>query len=192
MHFFQNWYNIEMQNLIYFVAGAFGAFCKDVFQDNKLVLPRIEKGEFFLGFVGPAILGGLAGIYTDNSIVTAIFSGFTGANLIPSLVNKTEAKETETESTIEGIIRMICKEEQVDPDLAIRVAKCESSLNPKARNINSPTSIDRGLFQINNYYHPEVTDTQADDPIFATRFFCKAFLNGNLDWWKASKTCWDK
>lgn len=181
-----------MQNLIYFLAGGFGAFCKDVFQDNKLVLPRIEKGEFFLGFIGPAILGGLAGIYTDNSVVTALFSGFTGATLIPSLVKTVTAQNDETQSTMEQIIRMVCREQQVDPDLAVAVAKCESALNPKARNINSPTSIDRGLYQINNFYHPEVTDAQADDPIFATTFFCKAFLNGNLEWWKASKKCWDQ
>lgn len=181
-----------MENLIYFTAGAVGALCKDVFQDNKLVLPRIKDGEFFLGFLGGMVIGGLAGIYTDHSFITALFSGFTGASILPTLATQALAKGTETKTTIEGIIRMICKEEQVDPDLAIRVAKCESSLNPKARNINSPTSIDRGLFQINSFYHPDVTDAQADDPIFATRFFCKAFLNGNLDWWKASKTCWDK
>ena len=181
-----------MQNAIYFLGGAIGAFCKDIFQDNKVVLPRIKDGEFFFGFLGGTILGGIAGIYTDNSFYTALASGFAGTHVIPSLVNVLVPKETQAQGTMESIIKMVCEEEKVDPDLAIRVAKCESSLNPKARNINSPTSIDRGLFQINNYYHPEVTDAQADDPIFATRFFCKAFLNGNLDWWKASKTCWDK
>jgi hypothetical protein len=181
-----------MENLIYFSAGAVGAFCKDVFQDNKLVLPRIKDGEFFLGFIGGMVIGGLAGIYTDHSFITALFSGFTGASILPSLTAQAVVKISEPDQAIEAIIKMVCKEEMVDPDLAIRVAKCESNLDPRARNINSPTSIDRGLYQINNFYHPSVTDEQADDPIFATRFFCKAFKNGHLDWWKASKKCWDK
>ena len=181
-----------MENAIFFAGGAIGAFCKDVFKDNKLIMPRYENGEFFLGFIGGMILGGLAGIFTDHSFVTALMSGFTGANLIQTLVQSAEAKASETEMTIEAIIKMVCKEEQVDPELALRVAKCESNLNPKAININSTGTKDRGLFQINDYWHKEVTDEQAFDPIFSTRFFCKAFLNGNLEWWKASKTCWDK
>lgn len=181
-----------MNNLIYFIAGGIGALCKDIFKDNKLVLPSLKGGELTLGFIGGVIIGGLAGIVTDNHWLTALMSGFTGSAILSNLPAVASIVRTEQTLSIEEIIKMVAIEESVDPDLALRVAKCESSLNPKARNINSPTSIDRGLFQINNFYHPQVTDEQADDPIFATRFFCKAFKNGNLNWWKASKACWDK
>jgi hypothetical protein len=85
----------------------------------------------------------------------------------------------------------VAKDEGVDPDLALRVAKCESGFKINATNTNTDGSIDRGLFQINSKYHPEVTADQAFDLEFSTRFFCKAFKSGNLSWWNASKSCWN-
>jgi hypothetical protein len=94
---------------------------------------------------------------------------------------------------MEQIIRWVAKEEGVDPDLAVRVARCENPrLDPKAVNINKDGSRDRGLFQINSKWHPEVTDEQAFDPVFSTRFFCKAVKEGHLDWWNATRHCWEK
>ncbi|MFV2021941.1 transglycosylase SLT domain-containing protein [Micromonospora sp. LOL_023] len=52
---------------------------------------------------------------------------------------------------------------------AVAVAMAESSCNPAAMGTNGPTagcpagSRDRGLWQINNCYHPSVTDTCAYD-----------------------------
>ena len=45
--------------------------------------------------------------------------------------------------------------------VAIAVAMAESSCNPHAVNINSDGSRDRGLWQMNSVYHPEVSDTCA-------------------------------
>ncbi len=92
--------------------------------------------------------------------------------------------------TVEEQIRDIARAEGVDPDLAVAIAKCESSLNSKAVLVNDTGTRDRGLFQINNYYHPEVTDEQAFDIAFSTRFFCKAYKEGNISWWNASRKCW--
>jgi len=53
--------------------------------------------------------------------------------------------------------------------LAIAVGLAESGGNPTARNLNPPTpgcphgSTDRGAWQLNNCYHPEVSDACADD-----------------------------
>jgi len=93
--------------------------------------------------------------------------------------------------TIEEIIRIIAKEESVDPDLAVRVAKCESGLNPAATNTNLNGTIDRGLYQWNTKWHPEISDEVAFDAEKATRAFCKAFKEGHLDWWNATKECWE-
>ena len=49
-----------------------------------------------------------------------------------------------------------------------------------------------GQCQINDKWHPEVSDNQAYDIIESTKFFCKAFKEGNLYWWDASKKCWNK
>jgi hypothetical protein len=46
---------------------------------------------------------------------------------------------------------------------AVAVALAESSGDCNARYVNSPDSIDRGLWQINNYYHPDCSDSCAYD-----------------------------
>lgn len=48
---------------------------------------------------------------------------------------------------------------------AVAVALAESSCNPSATNVqnNTPPSRDRGLWQINDYWHPEVDDACAYD-----------------------------
>jgi len=181
-----------MENIyLLFVAGAIGAFIKEIIDDNCIKLPTLKDGIVNLGFIGGLIIGAFAGYAIDGSYLTAAMGGFSGTAVIQALAktNNTE-KKSETE-TIEQTIRRIAKEETVDPDLAVRIAKCESSLNPKRTNVNAPDSIDRGIFQINSKWHPEVTEAQAFDVEFSTRFFCKAFKSGNLSWWNASKKCWD-
>lgn len=92
---------------------------------------------------------------------------------------------------MEDTIRRVAQEEGVDPNLAVRVAKCESGLDPTAKNKNKGGSEDRGLFQWNNYYHKGISNECAYDPECATRKFCKAVKNGHLDWWSATKKCWN-
>lgn len=103
-----------------------------------------------------------------------------------------EEKPESTNLTTEETIRKIAKEEGVDPELAVKVARCESSLNPTALNMNATGSRDRGIFQINDKWHPEVTDDEAFNVEFSTKFFCTAMKGGNLSWWNASRTCWEK
>ena len=184
------------------LAGAAGALCKDIFKDNEIEMPRWNNGKLGLGFLGGMLIGGATSIYTDGSLLSAFTAGFTGLAMLQALIDgkstviasTAESKEEEkkTVSTdIEALIRKIAKEEGVDEDLAVRVARAESALNPKARCVNGKGSIDRGLYQINSFYHPEVTDEEADDPEFAIRFFCQAVKDGNLSWWNASKAKWD-
>lgn len=45
--------------------------------------------------------------------------------------------------------------------VAIAVAMAESSCTPRARNVNDGGSVDRGLWQLNSYYHSEVSDACA-------------------------------
>lgn len=49
---------------------------------------------------------------------------------------------------------------------AVAIALAESGGNPSAVNTagNQPPSRDRGLWQINSFWHPEVTDAQAFNP----------------------------
>ena len=78
-------------------------------------------------------------------------------------------------------------------DLLCDIAKCESGFKPNARLENSPKSIDRGLFQWNSYWHPQITDEIAYDPEKNTRLACQALLEGKaVTYWNASKHCWNK
>lgn len=52
---------------------------------------------------------------------------------------------------------------------AVAVALAESGGNTTARNRNSDGSVDRGLWQINSKWHPEVSDAQADNPATAAQ-----------------------
>lgn len=92
------------------------------------------------------------------------------------------------------IITAVCTAQGIEPLLGVSVATCESVLNPDATLYNSPSdSTDRGLFQWNNKYHPEITDVMAFSPAQATKLFCDAVKAGNLhNYWSASQPCWKK
>jgi len=94
--------------------------------------------------------------------------------------------------TAEQVIREVAIEEGVDADLAVRVAKAESGLQPTAYNLDKGDSMDRGIFQWNSKYHPEITDECAFNVECAARAFCKAVNEGHLSWWNASKEKWEK
>jgi len=181
-----------MEPTIYiFLAGLVGGLVKEIFDDNTLTLPKRIDGQLLLGSIGSLLIGGVAGYLVDGNLITAFLAGYAGKSIIESLaIGKNSQKEI-NQTTILETIRYVAKQEMVDPELCIRVARCESGLNPTARNTNAGGSVDRGLFQINDKYHPEVTDAQADDVVCSTKFFCQAFKNKNLSWWSASKKCWD-
>lgn len=181
-----------MSILIFFLAGALGALIKDIVEEGEIVLPKKTDGRLSLGFLGGMAIGGIAGYLVDQNPITAFLTGYAGTSVIENMMLKKNGIEVPYQDLNEMLIRKIAKEELVDPDLAVRVAKCESNLNHNAVNINKDNSQDRGLFQINSKWHPKVSDDDAFDPTFSAKFFCKAFKNGNLSWWNATKKCWDK
>lgn len=126
---------------------------------------------------------------TVGTILTAIVLFYFGKKEVIDKIKAKRLPEAKTE-TVEQILRRIAKEEGVDPDLALRVAKCESGLDPGAKHVNSTGSIDRGLFQWNDHYHPEISSETAFDVERSTRAFCHAFKAGHLSWWNATKKCW--
>ena len=172
--------------------GAVGALCRDVVEDGALQLPSLKDKKLYLGIIGSMFLGIVVGYFVDTSPLTAFFSGYAGYSAFDSILSKVAQGASVPVKGVEQVIRSVAALEQVDGDLAVRVAQCESGLNPNAVNVNADGSIDRGLFQINNRYHPDTTEIQAFDPEYSTHFFCQAFKNGHLDWWNATKQCWNK
>lgn len=77
---------------------------------------------------------------------------------------------------------------EIEPELAdvlIRLANCESSLNPYAVGDHGHS---HGLYQIFLRWHPDVTLDQARDIDFATRWTAKKIRQGHGRIW----TCWAK
>lgn len=130
-------------------------------------------------------IDGLVGLL----LTSIVFFYFGDRTIIAPLIEK--AVEKKEALPVEQIIRDEAVKQGVDPDLAVRVARCESALDPTAVHINKDGSKDRGVFQWNDKFHPEINNDYAFNPKLATREFCKAFKNGNLSWWNATKACWN-
>lgn len=64
------------------------------------------------------------------------------------------------------------------------VISCESQYNPLAVGDGGHS---RGLVQIYDNYHPDITHAQAFDPEFAVGFLAKEIKNGNGDMWTCAR-----
>ena len=84
---------LQPDYLSLFICGAIGAITKDVLKDNKIKLPEFKAGELYLGCIGGMILGAIAGYLVDNDPVTAFLGGYSGKQIIESLVNNRERRE---------------------------------------------------------------------------------------------------
>lgn len=76
---------------------------------------------------------------------------------------------------------------EIEPELGntlIRLAHCESTLNPDAVGDEGNSY---GLFQIFLKWHPDVTQEQAQNIEFATKWTANKIRQGQGDLW----TCWD-
>lgn len=71
----------------------------------------------------------------------------------------------------------------------LELSYCESRLGEIQINDkgNTPPSRDRGLFQINDYWHKDITDAQAFDLEFATKWTIKMINNGYQKRWACDK-----
>jgi hypothetical protein len=65
--------------------------------------------------------------------------------------------------------------------ISVAVALAESGGWTRARHINTDCSVDRGLWQINSYWHREVSDRQAFKPRRAARAAYRISAGGS-DW----------
>ena len=84
----------------------------------------------------------------------------------------------------EEIIRQIAQEHNFQwPDYLIRLADCESKLNQFALNNNGIHGIDRGIFQINDRYQPQISNECAFDIRCATEFTMEKINQGFQELW---------
>jgi hypothetical protein len=179
------------------ILGSLGGLIIGAFVG--IALDGSPVNAFAAGFAGIAILQSMIdGKDLNKTIIKRITEENTEENKEKETIKEKEiikeekkTEEAKTENEIIDLIKKTAKKYNIDEELAVRVAKCESGLNPKAININAPDSIDRGLYQINSKWHPEVTEEQAFNIQFSINFFCEAVKNGYIRWWKASQKCWE-
>ncbi len=91
-----------------------------------------------------------------------------------------------TPKTIEEMIRFKAHSNNLDEEKIIFIARCESQIEPRSigdghltcsRTGNSVSS--RGIWQINNCAHPEISDEQAFDPEMSTDWAMEVFKKGD-------------
>lgn len=86
--------------------------------------------------------------------------------------------------TVKEQIRKIAREENFEwTDYLLRLGCCESSLKQNARNDNGYYKMDRGVFQINSFFHPEVSDECADNILCATKWTMWMINSGRQHEW---------
>ena len=94
--------------------------------------------------------------------------------------------EDKTILSVADQITIIAKEESFDDaDYLLDLAWCESRHKPDVLQytLNSPVSADRGLFQINDYWHREVTTKCALNIDCATRWTINQLKKGKHHEW---------
>ena len=96
--------------------------------------------------------------------------------------------QPEKSLSVSDRIRQVAKEEGYPhPDKLIKLAKCESGLNPKAKLVNRRER-SYGVFQINLKAHRHITYEQATDVEWATRWSIKQIrIRGFRDWKNCSR-----
>ncbi len=91
-------------------------------------------------------------------------------------------------------VRKICDEEELtlmQKNETCDICGCESGFNIKAIGRIDPR--DRGLFQWNSKWHPEITDEIAFNPEKNARLGARAVKAGKaMTFWSASAKCWNK
>jgi hypothetical protein len=83
-------------------------------------------------------------------------------------------------------IAQAAQQHGLDPNVLASVLFTEHGIQPTGNNYNVdangnqiPGNYDRGMAQINSYWHPEISDQQANDPNFAINWAAKT-LSGHL------------
>ena len=82
---------------------------------------------------------------------------------------KVEDSQAGVEVDWQDQVRLLILNADLDVSIAETIIKRESAWNPTSIHINKNGTIDRGLWQINNVYHSEVSDICAYDPICSTK-----------------------
>lgn len=105
---------------------------------------------------------------------------------VPEIV-QIEERIVWTPERVEAEIRKVFPEQ---PDLMVKVARCESGLIPDAHNART---VDSGIYQLNDYYHGDTLEALGLDPFDVRDNLTYArmlYIESGLAPWSASRKCW--
>lgn len=109
----------------------------------------------------------------------------------PQIIEETPLEIKACPLSIEEFIRQMARENNIDEEKAVFIAKCESSLRPKVVGDNHLTCKktrkamrSRGIWQINECGHPHISDQEAFDLKWSTNWAMDVFRQGreNKEW----------
>lgn len=154
---------------------------------KKTLIPRWERDVYRLtiGFLSVTLLIGIinkkveAYLWTHRSPIISPL----GDTPVEYVVEEIEVPVTRVPESPEEIIRAVFKE---DAELAIKVARCESNLNAKAKNKDSSA---RGLFQILSITH-NIDERFLFNPLINTLVAKQLYDEQGWIPWESSKHCW--
>ncbi len=121
-----------------------------------------------------------------------------GPDTVQFIEVKTSVPKTSEEKprSVEEIVRDKARSSNLNEDKVLFITKCESELDPTKLgdgNLTCPSTgkpmRSRGIWQINQCYHPEVSDKHAFDPEWATDWAIKMFKKGtdSQEWLTCSR-----
>lgn len=85
-------------------------------------------------------------------------------------------------------VKEILKEHSLPIGEAFSIINCESRWKPHALNVNQDGSVDRGLWQINSKYHPDVSNREAFDVVSSTLAAVEIYKErGNWSAWRCGR-----
>ena len=136
-----------------------------------------------LGIIGVAG----AGIYAYSSDNTAKADEQT-INRLQKISEQYQQEKSEQaykkeRGTLQTILD-VCKEENFNPEIAVKVSACESTLNPYAIHVNRDGSIDRGLLQLNSRYYKRISNECAFSAECSTKVFINEVRAGRAKNWR--------
>lgn len=185
-------------------------FFKEVKLYIKFKIKQLVNSRFTLGLVCFLIGASYIFVYLEvkpiieemNAGTTTRIVFDTASGSVVKAVEHQAIEQTEPKNSISGEkdktpssqiiaqIKKVAEEENFkEVDNLLRLAKCESGFRQYAFNTTNQSN-DRGIFQISKRWHPTVTDDQAYDPIYATRWTINKIKAGGLKLWMCSNV-WD-
>ncbi len=139
----------------------------------------------------PDYISGAAAFIWDSDSANAAWRIYNQAPLVSMLATYVPPVPMTVPLTDAALAQLVVNQKFAQPDIAIAIILAESGGNAGATHTegNTPPSIDRGLWQINSKWHPEVTDTCAFDPACSTQA-AFAISKGGTDYtqWTAYKS----